>query len=74
MSTSRCYAFYEMETMRAGFLKGKANRQRTCGQAMIEYMILAVLLIVAGSILAIFLYAFRENGGRVLDMAASEYP
>lgn len=41
---------------------------------MIEYMILAVMLIVGASVLAIFLYAFRENAGRILDLAASEYP
>jgi hypothetical protein len=44
------------------------------GQAMIEYVILATMLVLTASILAVFLYSFRENGGRVLDMAASEYP
>jgi len=44
------------------------------GQAMIEYAITAGMLVLAVSILAVFLYAFREYGGRVLDLVASEYP
>lgn len=44
------------------------------GQAMIEYVILASMLVLTASIMAVFLYSFRENGGRILDMAASEYP
>jgi hypothetical protein len=46
----------------------------TCGQAMIEYMILAVMVAITASIMAVFLYAFRENSGRVLSLAGSEYP
>jgi hypothetical protein len=41
---------------------------------MVEYMILAAMLVVTASILAVFLYSFRENAGRVIDLAASEYP
>jgi hypothetical protein len=41
---------------------------------MIEYMALAVMLVITASIMAVFLYAFRENSGRILDLAASEYP
>ena len=41
---------------------------------MIEYMIIAAMLVAAVSILAVFLYAFKEHSGRVLDLAASEYP
>lgn len=44
------------------------------GQAMVEYMIIAGMLIAAVAILAVFLYTFKEHGGRVLDLAASEYP
>ena len=75
MYKSRCYAFSGMETTVNGrFQKAGASSRNRCGQAVIEYMILAVLLIVTASILAVFLYSFRENGGRVLDLAASEYP
>ncbi len=44
------------------------------GQAMIEYVVLAVMVITTVSIMAILLYTFKEQGGRVLDLAASEYP
>lgn len=45
-----------------------------CGQAMIEYAIIAVMLLAAVSILAVFLYAFKQNSGRTLDLIACEYP
>lgn len=41
---------------------------------MIEYVVIAVFVITTVTIMAILLYAFKENGGRVLDLAASEYP
>ncbi len=41
---------------------------------MIEYMVAAVMLLMATVILALVLYTFREHSGRVLDLAASEYP
>ena len=44
------------------------------GQTMIEYVIVAAMLVGSVAILAVFLYAFREHGGRVLDLVASEYP
>jgi Flp pilus assembly pilin Flp len=44
------------------------------GQAAVEYALTAGMLIIAITVLAVFLYAFKEHGGRVLDLAASEYP
>jgi hypothetical protein len=44
------------------------------GQAMIEYVIVAAMLMSTIAILAVFLYSFREFGGRVLNLVASEYP
>ena len=41
---------------------------------MIEYIVVAVMLMAATTILAVFLYSFREFGGRALDLIASEYP
>jgi hypothetical protein len=32
------------------------------------------MLTATMAIMAIFLYTFRENSGRVLDLVASEYP
>ena len=50
------------------------GRDRRGGQAMIEYVVVAAMLVAATSILAVFLYSFREFGERVLDLVASEYP
>ena len=44
------------------------------GQAAVEYMIMAGMLVLAATIFAVFLYTFKEHGGRVLDLVASEYP
>ena len=44
------------------------------GQATVEYVIVAGMLIASLAILVVFLYSFKEYGGRVLDLAGSEYP
>jgi hypothetical protein len=44
------------------------------GQVMIEYLVVAAMLLATVSILAVLLYTFKEQSGRVLDLAASEYP
>ena len=44
------------------------------GQATVEYIVVAGMLIATLAILVVFLATFREYGGRVLDLAASEYP
>jgi hypothetical protein len=41
---------------------------------MVEYAITAGMLVLVASILAVLLYTFKENGNRVLDLVASEYP
>lgn len=41
---------------------------------MIEYVVIAAIIVATVTIVAIFLYTFKEHGGRVLDLAASEYP
>jgi len=50
---------------------GRAGRS---GQTMVEYIIVAAMLTIMVSILAVLFYVFKENGGRVLDLAASDYP
>ncbi len=50
------------------------RRNSRHGQAMIEYMIVAVMLTATMAIMAVFLYTFRESSGRVLDLVSSEYP
>lgn len=49
-------------------------RRHLAAQAMVEYLVVACMLVLAVSILAVFLYTFRENSGRILDLMASDYP
>jgi len=47
--------------------------RRKSGQAM-EYVVLTGLTLGVLLLLAVFLFAFKEAGGRVLDLIAYEYP
>jgi hypothetical protein len=44
------------------------------GQAMTEYVLTAGVLLATVAVMAVFLYTFKEHSGRVLELAASEYP
>jgi hypothetical protein len=44
------------------------------GQAMVEFLVVAGMLMAAVAILMVFLTTFREYGTRVLDLVGSEYP
>ena len=50
------------------------RQARRCGQAMVEYIVVACMFVLAISVLAVFLYAFRENSGRILFLMASDWP
>jgi hypothetical protein len=52
----------------------KAPRAGKAGQAMIEYLVVAGVLLAAMTILALFLSTFQQYGDRVLNLVASEYP
>lgn len=41
---------------------------------MLEYLIASVVVISMVGLLALLLYAIRQNGDRVLNLVASEYP
>ncbi len=41
---------------------------------MLEYLITAGILMASVAILAVLLYIFREQAGRVLDLVSSDYP
>lgn len=41
---------------------------------MLEYVIVFVSLLMVISVLALFLYAVRQQSNRTLDLVASEYP
>lgn len=44
------------------------------GQAMVEYVIAAGIMLTVIVLLSFLLYALKQNGNRVLDLVASEYP
>jgi hypothetical protein len=50
------------------------KRKSVAGQTMIEYLIVASILMAGVAILAVLIYTLRENGHRVLELAGSEYP
>ena len=61
--------------MEMGFSQvGARKRQWRRGQSSVEYLITAGMLVASVAILAVVLYTFRQYGGRVLDLVASEYP
>ena len=41
---------------------------------MIEYVIAAGIMLTVIVLLSFLLYALKQNGNRVLDLVASEYP
>ena len=51
-----------------------ARRCQQAGQAMTEYVVLTGLLLGMVLILAIFLYAFKVFGARILDLVSYELP
>lgn len=51
----------------------RANARRR-GQAALEYMVTAGVLLTLFVMLALFLHTFKEYGGRILNLVASEYP
>jgi hypothetical protein len=52
---------------------GKALRCRS-GQAMVEYVVVAGILLASTAIMTLFLSVFRDYGTRVLNLVGSEYP
>jgi len=47
---------------------------RRSGQAMLEYVVVFAAMLAVVSVLALFLYAVRQQSNRTLDLVASEYP
>lgn len=63
-----------MKALLALFPALKPTRGDRCGQAMVEYMLAVVVVIGLLVAMAYLLYALKQNGNRVLDLVASEYP
>lgn len=50
------------------------NARYRSGQVMLEYAIVAGILVVVVAMLALFLYTFKEQGGRVMDLISADFP
>jgi hypothetical protein len=48
--------------------------RRKSGQALMEYLVVTGMLLAVVVMLALFLYVFKQYGGRVLELMASEFP
>ena len=59
--------------MRGSSMVARLRRHRS-GQAMVEFLVVAGMVLASLAILTIFLATFREYGTRVLDLVGSEYP
>jgi uncharacterized protein (UPF0333 family) len=51
-----------------------ATGDRRSGQVMLEYVVVFLAMLAVVSVLALFLYAVRQQSNRTLDLVASEYP
>lgn len=51
----------------------RSKRQRS-GQAATEFVVVAGVLVATVAVLALLLFAFKEYGGRIINLLASEYP
>lgn len=60
--------------MRLATNRGLAAGGRRNGQAALEYMVVAAMLIGAVAIMAVVLYTLRENGGRALELVGADCP
>ena len=57
-------------------LRNRMQRAGGCrsGQVMLEYVVVFAAMLAVVAILALFLYAVRQQSNRTLDLVASEYP
>jgi len=53
---------------------GRGPTQRSSGQAMTEFIMVAVAMMLMFAIMAAFLNSYLENEYRVLSLLSSEYP
>ncbi len=70
----RCGIIIAMKALLAllpAWMPGRGDRH---GQAMAEYMLAVVVVIGLLVMMAYLLYALKQNGNRILDLVASEYP
>ena len=53
---------------------GRKLRQRSGGQVMTEFIIVAVAMMLMFAIMAVFLNSYLESEYRALSLLSSEYP
>jgi hypothetical protein len=53
---------------------GQNGRKGRAGQAMLEFAIVAGMVTLTLVVFGLYLYTFREQGTRVLDLIAADYP
>jgi hypothetical protein len=54
--------------------KTQRGRNVRAGQTMIEYVIIAAVLIAALSVAGVLIYALRSQSDRTLELVSSDYP
>ena len=52
----------------------QTKKNGRAGQAMVEYAIVAGLLVVCLGVLSLFFVTFREYSGRIIALVSSDYP
>ncbi len=52
----------------------KRAKKRCSGQAMVEYIIVFIAMLLVISVLSLSLYAVRQQANRTLDLVGSDYP
>jgi len=58
----------------AFWIRGRNRHPNRRGQATVEFVVVAAMLVATLAILVVFLFSFKEYGGRIMDLAGSEYP
>ncbi|MEI7945453.1 MAG: hypothetical protein WCJ02_02100 [bacterium] len=52
----------------------QTSKKRCSGQAMVEYLIVFISMLLIVSVLALSLYTVRQQANRTLDLVGSDYP
>jgi len=54
--------------------KDRSKGKSCSGQAMVEYLVVFISLLLIVSVFAFNLYAVRQQASRTLDLVGSDYP
>lgn len=52
----------------------QTSKKRCSGQAMVEYVIVFIAILLVVSVLSLSLYTVRQQANRTLDLVGSDYP